>query len=141
MTSKEIREKETDHLKHELEEKRKHLFDLRSQAVTEKLEDPSQIAKTRKDIARIKTVMRQRQLEQQKQADASKAATTGQKQGKPAERFGAESPAFGRKTRVNAFKQKVRARKTGGGKTAARKVRARKEQYRTRRRGKAANAR
>ena len=52
MTAKEIREKETDHLKHELEEKRKHLFDLRSQAVTEKLEDPSQLRKTRRDIAR-----------------------------------------------------------------------------------------
>ena len=46
MTAKEIREKETDHLKDELIEKRKHLFDLRSQAVTEKLEDPSQLRKT-----------------------------------------------------------------------------------------------
>jgi len=63
MTAKEIREKETDHLKHELTEKRKHLFDLRSQAVTEKLEDPSQLGKTRKDISRIKTIIRQRQLE------------------------------------------------------------------------------
>ena len=64
MTLKEIREKETDHLTHELVERRKHLFDLRSQAVTEKLEDPSQLRKTRKDIARIKTVIRQRELEQ-----------------------------------------------------------------------------
>ena len=63
MTAKEIREKETEHLKHELEEKRKHLFDLRSQAVTEKLEDPSQLRKTRKDIARMQTVLRQRELE------------------------------------------------------------------------------
>ena len=63
MTVKEIREKETEHLKHELEEKRKHLFDLRSQAVTEKLEDPSQLRKTRKDIARMQTVLRQRELE------------------------------------------------------------------------------
>ena len=63
MTTKEIRERETDHLKHELTERQKHLFDLRSQAVTEKLEDPTQIGKTRKDIARIKTVLRQRELE------------------------------------------------------------------------------
>ena len=49
MKIKEIREKETSHLKHELIEKQKHLFDLRSQAVTEKLEDPSQFGKTRKD--------------------------------------------------------------------------------------------
>ena len=70
MTSKEIREKETEHLKHELEEKRKHLFDLRSQAVTEKLEDPSQLRKTRKDIARMQTILRQRELETNKQEAA-----------------------------------------------------------------------
>ena len=64
MTTKEIREKESNHLKTELLEKQKHLFDLRSQAVTEKLEDPTQLGKTKKDIARIKTVIRQRELEQ-----------------------------------------------------------------------------
>ena len=63
MTAKEIREKETEHLKHELEEKRKHLFHLHSQAVTEKLEDPSQLRKARKDIARMQTILRQRELE------------------------------------------------------------------------------
>ena len=84
MTVKEIREKETEHLTHELSEKRKHLFALRSQAVTEKLEDPSQIGKTRKEIARMMTVLRQRELEKQKQsqpeqsppATATKKATT-----------------------------------------------------------------
>ncbi len=67
MTTKEIREKETTQLNHELVERQKHMFDLRSQAVTEKLEDPSQLRKTRKDIARIRTVIRQRELEQAKQ--------------------------------------------------------------------------
>ncbi len=47
MKMKEITDKETAHLEHELAEKQKHLFDLRSQAVTEKLEDPSQLKKTR----------------------------------------------------------------------------------------------
>ena len=61
--AKELRERETQHLNSELAEKQKHLFDLRSQAVTEKLEDPSQLKKTRKEIARIKTVIRQRELE------------------------------------------------------------------------------
>jgi large subunit ribosomal protein L29 len=64
MKIKEIREKEVEPLKHELAEKQKHLFHLRSQAVTEKLEDPTQLTKTRKDIARIKTVLRQRQIEE-----------------------------------------------------------------------------
>ena len=68
MTTKEIREKESTALSHELIERQKHLFALRSQAVTEKLEDPSQLRKTKKDIARIKTVIRQRELEQAKQA-------------------------------------------------------------------------
>ena len=142
MKMKEILEKQGDQLGHELLEKQKHLFDLRSQAVTEKLEDPSQLAKTKKDIARIKTVIRRRQLEQARQAEAGKAATV-QRQGESAEskRPGAHAPAFGRKKRVNAFKQKVRARRSGGGKTASRKVKARKEQYRVRRRGKAANSR
>ncbi len=66
MTVKEIREKNPEQLRSELNERQKHLFDLRSQAVTEKLEDPSQLGKTRKDIARIKTVIRQRELEQAK---------------------------------------------------------------------------
>jgi large subunit ribosomal protein L29 len=68
MTVKEIREKETEHLKQELVEKRKHMFDLRSQAVTEKLEDPSQLRKTRKDIARMQTILKQREIEQQKKS-------------------------------------------------------------------------
>jgi large subunit ribosomal protein L29 len=71
MTTKEIREKESTQLNLELVERQKHLFELRSQAVTEKLEDPSQLRKTRKDIARIKTVARQRELEQAKQQQAA----------------------------------------------------------------------
>ena len=63
MTTKEIRDRQSEALVHELADRQKHLFDLRSQAVTEKLEDPSQIHKTRKDIARIKTVLRERELE------------------------------------------------------------------------------
>ncbi len=61
--AKEYRERENEHLVAELAEKHKHMFNLRSQAVTEKLEDPSQLKKTRKEIARIKTVIRQRALE------------------------------------------------------------------------------
>jgi large subunit ribosomal protein L29 len=70
MKIKEIREKDTNALKEELANLSKHLFDLRSQAITEKLEDPSQIGKAKKDIARMKTVLRQRELEEQKKAAA-----------------------------------------------------------------------
>ena len=72
MTAKEIREKETSHLQAELLEQHKHLYDLRSQAVTEKLEDPSQLRKTKQGIARIKTILRQRELEEQKKNEKTK---------------------------------------------------------------------
>ena len=68
MKIKELQDKETTAIEVELKEKQRHLFDLRTQAVTEKLEDPSQLRKTRKDIARMKTVLRQRQLDHQKKA-------------------------------------------------------------------------
>jgi large subunit ribosomal protein L29 len=58
---KELRDRSVEDLQREVVEKQKHLFDLRSQAVTEKLEDPSQLKKTRKQIARIKTILRERQ--------------------------------------------------------------------------------
>ena len=40
----------------------KHLFDLRSQSVTEKLENSKAIINVKRDIARIKTIMRERVL-------------------------------------------------------------------------------
>jgi large subunit ribosomal protein L29 len=69
MTGKQVREKQTSQLPAELLEQQRHLYDLRSQAVTEKLEDPSQLRKTKKDIARIKTIMRQRELEEAKKTE------------------------------------------------------------------------
>jgi len=51
----------------ELEEKltglKKDLFFLRMQHATNQLDNPIRIAQTRKDIARVKTVIRQKQLE------------------------------------------------------------------------------
>jgi large subunit ribosomal protein L29 len=84
MTNKEIREKETAHVNHELGEQQKHLFALRTQAVTEKLEDPSQLTKTRRTIARIKTILRERQLKEQKEAAAEKAAAVKTAPAEPA---------------------------------------------------------
>jgi large subunit ribosomal protein L29 len=68
MKIKEIREKETSAIVAEMKDMQKHLFDLRTQAVTEKLEDPSQLLKARKDIARMKTVLREREPAERKQA-------------------------------------------------------------------------
>jgi large subunit ribosomal protein L29 len=71
MKMKEILEKQGEQLDHELLEQQKHLFDLRSQAVTEKLEDPSQLRKTKKDIARMQTILRQREVEKQQKAQTA----------------------------------------------------------------------
>jgi large subunit ribosomal protein L29 len=79
MEMKEIREKETDHIRHELGEQQKHLFTLRTQSVTEKLEDPSQLRKARRAIARLKTVLRQRELEAAKAAESKTAETKAAK--------------------------------------------------------------
>ena len=40
----------------------KHMFQLRFQSATDRLETPSEITKARKDIARIKTEIRRREL-------------------------------------------------------------------------------
>jgi large subunit ribosomal protein L29 len=58
---KELRQKESSHIQSELAETQKHLFELHSQAVTEKLEDPSQLRKTRRHIAQLKTILVERQ--------------------------------------------------------------------------------
>jgi large subunit ribosomal protein L29 len=56
----EIRAMTIDELYHELVRLRRHLFELQSQAVTEKLEDPSQLGKTKRDVARVLTILHQR---------------------------------------------------------------------------------
>src|SRR3954471_21007089 len=66
MKIKEIRDKQTNAIELELKDLHKHLFELRTQAVTEKLENPSLLRKTRKDIARFKTILRERELEETK---------------------------------------------------------------------------
>jgi large subunit ribosomal protein L29 len=58
----EIRQLNDEELQLELDRLHRHVFDLRSQSVTEKLEDTSQVTKARRDIARVKTVVREREL-------------------------------------------------------------------------------
>ncbi|HOB75751.1 MAG TPA: 50S ribosomal protein L29 [Phycisphaerae bacterium] len=60
MKISEIRQMKEAELHSELDRLRRHLFDLRSQAVTEKLEDPSLLTKAKRDIARILTVLREK---------------------------------------------------------------------------------
>ena len=50
----------TDELKDQVEQLRKKLFELRSQAVTETLENNKFIRNTKHDVARIQTILRER---------------------------------------------------------------------------------
>jgi large subunit ribosomal protein L29 len=51
-----------------LRDTQKHLFELRFQSATDRLETPSEMRKARREIARIKTIQRQRALAAQAQA-------------------------------------------------------------------------
>ena len=62
MKPSEIRYMRPDERAEKLADMKKHLFDLRSQAVTENLENLHAIRNVRRDIARIKTVIRQDQI-------------------------------------------------------------------------------
>lgn len=55
MKAKEVHKLSDEELDIEVKRLRDRLFELRNQAVTEKIEDTSQFRKIRKDIARLKT--------------------------------------------------------------------------------------
>jgi large subunit ribosomal protein L29 len=57
--AKQLREMNQDELQETLGDLQRRLFDLRSQSVTEKLENSKAIINTRRDVARIKTVLRE----------------------------------------------------------------------------------
>ena len=64
MKASEVRMLSPDELEEKLKGLKKDLFFLRMQHATNQLDNPIRIAQTRTDIARVKTVIRQRQLEQ-----------------------------------------------------------------------------
>lgn len=62
MTGEEVRKFQDEEIVIELKRLREKLYNLRVQAVTEKIEDNSQFGKTRRDIARLLTEQRRREL-------------------------------------------------------------------------------
>ncbi|MBL8492331.1 MAG: 50S ribosomal protein L29 [Rhodocyclaceae bacterium] len=60
MKASELRQKDDAGLQKELLELRKAQFSLRMQLATQQLNNSSQLGKVRKDIARIKTIQRER---------------------------------------------------------------------------------
>jgi large subunit ribosomal protein L29 len=57
--AKQYREMSGEELQETLGELQRKLFDLRSQSATEKLENSKAIINTRRDVARIKTLLRE----------------------------------------------------------------------------------
>ena len=62
MKAKEIRNLSVEDLNKKLEELKKDLFMLRMQHATNQLDNPLQIASTKKDIARVKTIIREKTI-------------------------------------------------------------------------------
>ncbi|WP_437205351.1 50S ribosomal protein L29 [Planctomicrobium sp. SH664] len=60
--AKELREMNDEQLKSELKQTQQELFQLRFQASTEKLDAPSNLKKLRRSIARLKTILTEREL-------------------------------------------------------------------------------
>lgn len=59
--AKELREMSADQLEFSLREAQEGLFHLRIQASTEKLDAPSNLKKLRREIARLKTLLHERE--------------------------------------------------------------------------------
>jgi large subunit ribosomal protein L29 len=62
MNASELREMSDEQLQVTLDETKEHLFRLRIQAQTERLDAPSELRKQHRLIARIMTVQREREL-------------------------------------------------------------------------------
>ncbi len=64
MKASQIREMRSDERQNVLEQLQRDLFDLRTRAVTEKLQNTHLLQNTKREIARLKTIIRQSQLEE-----------------------------------------------------------------------------
>ena len=62
MKSEEMREMTDEQLELTLKDVTKNLFHLRFQSATDRLETPSEIEKAKRDLARIRTIMKERVL-------------------------------------------------------------------------------
>ena len=64
MDPKDIRKLNEENLEKQLEESHHELFNLRFQVATGQLSDKNELKKVKKTIARIKTIIRERELAQ-----------------------------------------------------------------------------
>ncbi len=66
MNGAEVRKLSDEEIRVETVRLQRRVYDLRCQAVTEKIEDPNQFRAVRRDIARLKTEQQARALNQNK---------------------------------------------------------------------------
>ena len=71
MKPTEIREMEVSELSQKLAESRTELFNLRFQLATGQLDNPARIKAVKKDIARLHTEMRSREIRAEREQQAS----------------------------------------------------------------------
>lgn len=83
----EVRQKSNDELKAEVKKIHEEHFNLRFRRVTDVIENPQALRDLRRDLARIQTILRQREMEEAKKAPAKVVAAP-----KPAEAPAKEAP-------------------------------------------------
>jgi large subunit ribosomal protein L29 len=71
----ELREQTDEQLELLLQETQQHLFRLRLQSETERLEAPSEIVKAKREVARILTILRERSIDRERAAGAASPST------------------------------------------------------------------
>lgn len=63
MKTNEIRKLSTEEINKKIDESKEELFNLRMKQATGNLENPMRIRELRKTVARLKTILRERELE------------------------------------------------------------------------------
>ncbi len=63
MKASQLRELSSEELGNKLADLTQELFNLRFQHATDQLENPMRLQQTKRDIARVKTVLRERQID------------------------------------------------------------------------------
>ena len=70
MTATELRELPDDELRQKLAESKDELFTLRFQVVTGQLDNPRRLQEVKREIARVLTVMREREIAAARESEA-----------------------------------------------------------------------
>jgi large subunit ribosomal protein L29 len=76
--ARELRDMDEDELDRHLSESKEELFNLRFQHVTGQLDNYARLSQVKKDVARINTVLRHREIEAADAAEAARASTAAE---------------------------------------------------------------